>query len=74
MKKKIFVYLLAVSFLFPSCATILGGKVQDNQRIKPQAGEPQRKLRAGYFIADLVLIPVIGFIVDFSTGAIYQPK
>jgi hypothetical protein len=58
---------------FPSCATVLGGPVSECQRTKPAAGQPSRKVRAGALIADIILIPVIGLIVDFSTGAIYKP-
>lgn len=75
--KKSFTYLvvvaLFVSTFLPSCATVFGGKVSECQRTKPAAGEPSRKVRAGALIADLLLIPVIGLIVDFSTGAIYKP-
>lgn len=70
--KKIIIIVLAVSFLFTSCATVLGGKVQSSQKRKPMPGEPQRSIRAGYLIADLLLCAPC-LIVDFATGAIYKP-
>ena len=75
MKKTFFALALAgiVISTFPSCATVLGGPVSECQRTKPQPGQPSRKVRAGALIADIILIPVIGLIVDFSTGAIYKP-
>lgn len=75
MKKGLLSIALAAIMIttFPSCATILGGPVSECQRTRPAAGEPSRKVRAGALIADIILIPVIGLIVDFSTGAIYKP-
>ena len=75
MKKTVLFIALAAILIstFPSCATVLGGPVSDCQRTKPAAGQPARKMRAGAFIADLLLIPIIGLIVDFSTHAIYKP-
>ncbi|GAB2538668.1 hypothetical protein GCM10027085_31680 [Spirosoma aerophilum] len=37
-------------------------------------GEPQRQVRAGALIADIMLFPLISIPVDFATGAIYKPK
>ena len=75
--KKIKIQLLGVCFLaiilLPSCATILGGKVTQSQRTKPDAGQPQREIRIGFLVADILLF-VPGLIVDFATGAIYKPK
>lgn len=56
-----------------SCATIFGGPVTEYQRTKPGPGEPQRKVRVGALIADIVLFAP-GLIVDFATGAIYKPE
>ena len=66
------VLLLAISMLSTSCATVFGGKVNSYQRTKPKEGEPQRKIRVGALIADVLLF-VPGVIVDFATGAIYKP-
>lgn len=64
--------LLAVSMLSTSCATVFGGKVNSYQRTKPKEGEPQRRVRVGALIADVLLFWP-GTIVDFATGAIYKP-
>ncbi|MCH7397342.1 hypothetical protein MM213_11810 [Belliella sp. R4-6] len=56
-----------------SCATIFGGPVTEYQRTKPGPGEPQRQVRVGALIADLVLFAP-SLIVDFATGAIYKPE
>ena len=64
------IILMAASF--SSCATVFGGHVSDCQRTKPAAGQPARPLRAGAFIADILLFWP-GLIVDFATGAIYKP-
>jgi len=75
--RKVKIQFLALLFLsiimLPSCATILGGKVTESQRIKPAPGQPQREVRVGFLIADILLF-VPGLIVDFATGAIYKPK
>ena len=65
--------LASMTIFSTSCATILGGKVSDQQRTKPTAGKPARKLRVVAFVADVCfgLVPVI---VDFATGAIYKPE
>jgi hypothetical protein len=59
-------------FLNQSCATILGGPVTDSQRTKPATGEPQREIKAGFLILD-ILLGFIPLLVDFGTGAIYKP-
>lgn len=74
--KKLFTSIAVAAVIitsFPSCATVLGGPVSECQRTKPAPGQPSRKVRAGALIADIILIPIIGLIVDFSTGAIYKP-
>ena len=72
--KRLILNLLLLIFVFSlnSCATILGGKVTEYQRRKPLDGEPSRKVRAAALIADIILFWP-GAIVDFATGAIYQP-
>jgi len=73
--RKVKIQLFAVLFLaimiLSSCATILGGKVTESQRTKPAPGQPQREVRAGFLILDILLF-VPGLIVDFATGAIYK--
>lgn len=73
--KKIFkttiVCCLAISMT--GCATILGGPVSTYQKTKPAPGQPQRNVRVGFLIADIILF-LPGTIVDFATGAIYKPK
>lgn len=74
MKKA--VKLLSIGLLvvsMSSCATIFGGPVSEYQRTKPGPGEPQRKVRAGALIADILLFWP-GAIVDFATGTIYKPE
>ncbi|SNS09992.1 hypothetical protein SAMN06295967_103166 [Belliella buryatensis] len=56
-----------------SCATIFGGPVTEYQRTKPGPGEPQRQVRVGALVANILLF-MPGLIVDFATGAIYKPE
>lgn len=63
--------LLIVSM--SSCATVFGGQVSEYQRTKPAPGQPQREVRVGALIADVLLFWP-GAIVDFATGAIYKPQ
>jgi hypothetical protein len=72
LKTSIFVLLLYVLMILPSCATILGGQVSTCQRTKPAEGQPAREIRVGALIADILLFWP-GAIVDFATGAIYKP-
>lgn len=74
--KKVTLFALAaltLSSSLSSCATVFGGRVSDHQKRKPMPGEPQRQLRVGAFIADLVLFWP-GLAIDFATGAIYKPE
>lgn len=66
--------LLATSvFSMSSCATVFGGPISTYQKTKPEAGQPQRDVRVGALIADILLFWP-GTIVDFATGAIYKPQ
>lgn len=69
--KGVAVLFLAVSVT--SCATIFGGKVTTYQKTKPGPGEPQREVRVGALIADILLFWP-GAVIDFATGAIYKPE
>ena len=71
MKRVIAIGLTAL--MMSSCATVFGGKVTEYQKTKPAPGEPQREVRVGALIADIVLFAP-GLIVDFATGAIYKPQ
>ena len=62
-----------IAIMFSSCATVFGGPVTQYQKIKPGPGEPQREVRVGALIADIILFWP-GTIVDFATGAIYKPQ
>lgn len=73
MKSLLVSILIILVLLLPGCATILGGPVTEHQRTKPNPGEPQREVRVGALIADIVLFWP-GTIVDFATGAIYKPE
>ncbi|WP_299288986.1 hypothetical protein [uncultured Mucilaginibacter sp.] len=64
--------LLTVCIFCSSCATVFGGHVNTYQRTRPKDGEPQRRVRVGALIADVILFWP-GTIVDFATGAIYKP-
>lgn len=73
MKAKLITALaLGAVLSLQSCATVIGGKITQSQKTKPQAGQPQRQVRAGFFVADLLFLGV-PLIVDFATGAIYKP-
>ncbi len=66
-------FILVACVLLSSCATLFGGKVTEYQKTKPAPGEPQRELRIGALVADILLFwPSLA--VDFATGAIYKPK
>lgn len=65
--------VLVLAVTVSSCATVFGGKVSTYQRTKPGPGEPQRNIRVGAFIADILLFWP-GTIIDFATGAIYKPE
>jgi hypothetical protein len=75
MKKSLTRSLLAIAILasMSSCATVFGGRVTEYQRTKPAPGQPQREIRAGALIADVVLFWPSA-VIDFITGAIYRPK
>lgn len=62
--------LILFLFSFTSCATVLGGRIDECQKVKPPQGA--RALRPGAFIADLIIWPPF-LAVDFITGAIYKP-
>ena len=64
--------LLAINML--SCATIRDGHVTTYQRTKPKAGEPQREVKIGALVWDIIIWGGAGLIVDFATGAIYKPS
>jgi len=65
--------LLIIIVSFSSCATVLGGRVTEYQRKKPADGDLARKIRGVALVADILLFWP-GAIVDFATGAIYQPE
>ncbi len=64
---------LTLSGSLTSCATVFGGHVTEQQKRKPLPGEPQREVRVGALIADVLLFWP-GAVVDFATGAIYKPE
>ena len=65
--------MVALAAVVSGCATILGGPISTYQRTKPAAGNPQREIRVGALIADILLFWP-GAVVDFATGAIYKPQ
>ena len=75
MKIKFLKAMVAVVILasMSSCATLFGGPITAYQKTKPAPGKPERELRAGALILDIVLFWPAA-IVDFSNGAIYKPK
>ncbi|QNF32552.1 hypothetical protein HUW51_07360 [Adhaeribacter swui] len=71
LRQSLFILIACVSL--SSCATLFGGKVTEYQKTRPAPGEPQRELRIGALVADVLLFwPSLA--VDFATGAIYKPK
>lgn len=72
-KMKKFIALALIAIIMSSCATVFGGPVTAYQKTKPAPGEPQREVRVGALVADILLFWP-GAIVDFATGAIYKPK
>jgi len=74
MKKlKLITFSLLIVLALSSCATVfVAGKATECQRIKPAEGQPQREVRIGWLIADLLLFWP-GLIVDFATAEIYKP-
>lgn len=62
-----------IALTMTNCATVFGGKVSEYQKTKPMPGEPQREIRVGALVADILLFWP-GAIVDFATGAIYKPQ
>lgn len=69
--QQLIIVLLAATTL-SSCATVFGGPVTTYQKTKPAAGQPQRDVRVGALVADVLLFWP-GAIIDFATGAIYKP-
>lgn len=65
--------LVLLASSLSSCATVFGGRITDYQRTKPLPGQPQREVRVGALIADILLVGLLGVGVDFATGAIYKP-
>ncbi|MCH7411775.1 hypothetical protein MM239_20480 [Belliella sp. DSM 111904] len=65
--------MLLIVATLSSCATVFGGPVTEYQRTKPGPGEPQRQVRVGALVANILLF-MPGLIVDFATGAIYKPE
>ncbi|MFM9074218.1 MAG: hypothetical protein ACKORJ_01395 [Bacteroidota bacterium] len=74
MKKSFqLIAVILLSVAVSGCATVFGGQVTAYQKTKPAAGAPQRDVRVGALIADILLFWP-GTIVDFATGAIYKPQ
>ncbi|WP_035565385.1 hypothetical protein [Hymenobacter sp. IS2118] len=69
-----FVALGFLATAMSSCATILGGPITAYQKTKPLAGQPQREIRVGALVADILLTGILGTGIDFATGAIYKPQ
>ncbi len=65
--------LIILAVYISGCATVFGGPISTYQKTKPSPGEPQREVRVGALIADILLFWP-GIIVDFATGAIYKPE
>ena len=72
--KKIVVLSLAACILFgcSSCGTILGGKITDCQKTKPETGK--RAVRGAALFFDIVgPLPIIAAVIDFADGGMYKP-
>jgi hypothetical protein len=74
MKKvKVFTLVLFAALMLNSCATILvAGKADECQRTKPLPGQPQREVRVGYLILDILFLGIPFTAVDFITAEIYR--
>jgi hypothetical protein len=74
MKKVKSIFSILLLFItLNSCATIfIAGKASECQRTKPKQGQPQREVRIGCLILD-VLICLPSTIVDFADAKIYKP-
>jgi len=73
MKKLIGFLFVGVLFLqITSCATIIGGQVTSYQKTKPLPGQPQREVKIGPLLCDVLFWGGAGLVVDFATGAIYK--
>lgn len=68
-----FIFGILALTLNTSCATVLSGHPPtEYQTTKPAPGEPQREIRVGALVADLILFWP-GAVIDFATGQIYKP-
>ena len=65
-----FLIVTVIAASLNSCATIFGGQHYVFQKNKP-LGEPDRKLKVGALIPDILFPPFL--IIDFADGAIYEP-
>lgn len=64
--------LCSLFLLCESCATLFGGPISQEQRTKPVTGK--RKLRPDFIVLNAVsFYGGYAFLIDFVTGAIYQP-
>jgi len=74
MKKTVlkFTALILIAVTLSSCATLFLGPVTECQRRRPGPGEPDRVIRVGALVLD-ILIFWPSAIVDFATGSIYRP-
>ena len=73
--KKIILIIAAVCVMSMNygCATIFTGTSPEKHcKIKPAAGQPQREIRMGALVCD-ILFGGLWTIVDFVDGAIYKP-
>lgn len=67
-----FLTVLLLAGTLSSCATVFGGPQTAYQKTPPLPGEPQREIRVGALVADIILFWP-GAVIDFATGAIYRP-
>jgi len=73
MKKlKLITFSLLIVLALSSCATVFVAGKATCQRTKPALGQPQREVRVGWLIADILLFTP-ALIVDFATCKIYKP-
>ena len=74
MKKlKIYALVLLTALALNSCATVfIAGNDSTCQKTKPAEGQPQRDVRVGLLILDILLFWP-GAIIDFATCEIYKP-
>jgi len=72
--KKLVLIVIATTTL-TSCATVFGGRINQQQRERPAVDQPKRQVRVVPLVVNILMFPygLIGLAIDFGTGAAYKP-